>query len=666
VVQLFTFLTLIICFGCQQPTEPSNIVVGKGFDVTVRVHDQAGQPLAGVSVQWAILGGKQVTFTMMPRAGNDGEFAATIPVPVASDSALVVIRTDIPTGTAGAEFKGIQKNGDFRLDTVRICRNASIDIALTRQVTISKCGTLSCTPISLLCEFPDKVSDSSCTPEYVNSTTEILTLSPVTSSAPFVTTKAKVNGGIVNTPATIPIGARFQICYYFTPSINSPVSRDQFTENIVASSPTNPLCLTCTFPLTTEIRRKEDCDCPNSPKPIVFPTDTTKRVDVCIGKDTTVDIPIGVKNDNRATDCDIEFSLISPSSTAEFEVVSANNGLPKTVRISPGASFGKLSVRFSPNAVNNYDFDIRYAMRVIKSDGTVKQCTDQLLVQFHGAGGQSSCDIDTVGSTIFIAPAKKLLDTLKNCVDVDLSSNARTLKIINKGKCDVTISASFNTPLFAVVTPTTLQIPAGKSDSFTLKFLPKATDVWPNGRGSKPGIINFSGQLTLTGCKNQVYTIKGLADTACNYSLYQCMHKWSETLGKWFEVIQMDRSNNIITYKNNPAITTDRDIFIDAINVPALTAMLNSDFSHWKVVGSHPSAFAGETACSFGGQYINSCDAAAPTGQIPVKLWDVVSFTINYTDGRQFCGIIWIVDIRNDTQNASGVPTVCMQICYPL
>ncbi len=664
-VRLFMLLILAVSFGCQQSTEPSDIVVGEGFDVTVRVHDQAGQPLSGVIVQWTILGEKQGQFKTMPQAGNDGEFTATIPVPVATDSALVVIRTDIPTGQAGIEFKGNQKNGDFRLDTLRICGDSIIDITLFRQVTISKCGGLSCTPISLLAELPDKISDSACTPEYVNSTNETLTLSPITSSAPFVTAKVRVNGAIVAGTAVIPNGASFQVCYYFNPSVDARVERNQFTENIIASSPTNPSCLNCTFALTTEVRRKEDCDCPISPKPISFPTDTTKSVEVCVGSDSTVDIPVGFKNDNRLAGCDIEFSMVSPTSNSEFEVLSANNGPASTVRISPGASFGKLSVSFSPTVVKKYPIDIRYAMKVIHTDGTVKQCPDQLVIHFNGMGGQSSCRIDTASSSIFVAPAKTALDTLKNCVDVDLESNARTLKVINTGKCEIDVSASFNTSVYTV-SPSSKLLQAGDTATFTLKFLPKPTDVWNSGRGMKPGSIRFSGILSIKGCVVQDYVIRGLADTACNYSLYQCMHKWSETLGKWFEVIQMDRTNNIITYKNNPAIVSDRDIFIDNINVGALTAILNSDFAHWKVVASHPSMFAGETACSFGTQFINACDASAPTGQIPVKLWDVISFTLNYTDGRQFCGIIWIVDIRNDTQSGAGVPTVCMQICYPL
>jgi len=304
-------------------------------------------------------------------------------------------------------------------------------------------------------------------------------------------------------------------------------------------------------------------------------------------------------------------------------------------------------------------------MKVIQSNGTVKQCPNDLIVRFHGSAGVPSCRIDTLSSTIFLSPAKKVLDTLKNCVDVDLGQNARTLKVINTGKCDVTMTAAFNSTIFTA-SPASKLVGAGDTATFTLKFLPKATDVWSSGRGNNPGKIRFNSQLTISGCVQQLYTINGLADTACNYSLYQCMHKWSETLGKWFEVIQMDRSNNIITYKNNPAITTDRDIFIDNINVGALTTILNSDYAHWKVVDNHPSTFAGETACSFGGKYVTDCDAAAPTGALPVKLWDVISFTLNYTDGREFCGIIWIVDIRNDTQSGAGVPTVCMQICYPL
>lgn len=662
---LCLFLFLVNCLGCQQPTEPSNLIVGNGFDVTVRVQDQSGQPLSGASVQWAILKSKNELFTPMSKSGNDGEFAATIPVPVAYDSAFVVIRTDIPPGIAGLDYKGIQKNGDFRLDTIRICRNASIDIALTRQVIISKCGTLSCSPITLLCEFPDKIIDSSCTPIYVNSTNETLTLFPLTVSAQFVTVKVRVNGTIVTSPITIPNGSNFQICYYFTPKVDAQVSKNQFTETIGASTPTNPSCLTCSFSLTTEIRRKEDCECPTSLKPIHFPLDTNTKVEVCIGNDSTVEIPIGYKNDNRATGCDLEFNLVTPVTSTNFEILSANNGLPTKLRIAPGSSFGKLEVRFSPTQPITYDIDVRYSIKIINSDGTTKQCTDDLIIRFHGLGGQSSCEIDTIGSSLFISPAKKLLDTLRNCVDVDLSSNARRIKIKNTGKCDVDISATFNSILFEV-SPSNLKIRAGKSDSFTVKFLPKASDVWNGTRGTKPGIINFSSQLTLSGCKNQLYTIKGVADTACNYSLYQCMHKWSEPLGKWFEVIQMDRSNNIITYKNNPAIVTDRDIFIDNINVGALTAILNSDYAHWKVVDSHPSAFAGETACSFGGKYVNDCDASTPIAPVNVKLWDVISFTLNYTDGRQFCGIIWIVDIRNDTQSGGGVPTVCMQICYPL
>ncbi len=665
ITELYVFLVLVVCLGCQNSTEPSNLVVGDGFDVTVRVHDQAGQPLAGVAVQWALLGQKQVSFATMSQAGNDGEFAATIPVPVATDSALVVIRTDIPTGIAGLEFKGNQKNGDFRLDTVRVCRDTALDIGFSRQVTVSQCGGLSCSPISLLCEFPDKIEDSACTSEYVNSTTEVLTIAPFTSSVPSVTVKVKVNGVTVSTPATIPIGARFQICYFFAPGINSPIAKDQFNANIVVSSPTNPNCLTCSFTLTTEVRRKEDCDCPLSPKPITFPIDTTKTVDVCVGKDTTVEIPIGFKNDNRAAGCDVEYTLVSPTSNNEFEILSANNGSPNTVRIAPGASFGKLKVLFSPTLIQQYKIDIRYSIKVINADGTVKQCADPLIIHFNGAGGQSTCRIDTLRSTEFLSPAKKQLDTLRNCVDVDLASNARTIVVVNTGKCDVTISAAFNNPLFTV-SPKTKQIQAGDSAVFTLKFLPKPTDVWPGGRGKRPAIERFNGTLSLSGCAVQNYAIPGFADTSCYYPLNQCLHKWPEPLGNWTEVILIDRTNNSLSYSNDPKKVTSRDIFVDNINVAGQTAILNSDIARWKVVASRPSTKPGETACSFGFQFINACDASAPTGPLPVKLWDVVSFTLDYADGRQFCGIIWITDFHNDVQGANGVPQICIQICYPL
>lgn len=646
-------------YGCQNPEEPSGVIVGSGFPTTVTVETESGVPIAGASVEWALMRAGVVGAFARMASGGVGVFTATIPFPVTDLDARAVFRTRPPFGSP--EFLGVQKDGDVRLDTAAVCGETKLTFDLARRRTVTNCGApLECGDVNLLVEVPGRLSDTACTDIVTNSTGTPLSMTVTAGPGIPVEVRTLIridNGDFLPLPQSVPGGSSFQICFIYT--VTAGASASVTTTQITVVGSAGVPCIACDFTLRTEVNVGLVCDCPTDFPTITIPVSPAEDT-VCIGASRDIVIPLTeIRNDNRDGLCDYLFELEKGSSDLDLLLIDFNGDPPTGTRLTPGTSLGNLRLRFRPTQARSYTDSVIYRVRLQnRGNNSQQDCATRLKVIYRGRGSEGSCLIDTASSTIFRKPGNTI-DTIIQCVGLDLQQ--RTLRILNPSGCPLTMNApTSSNPLFSA-TPAQLVIPPNGSGDFIIHFIPDPDSVWPGGRGARPGRLHFQADLTLLDCIQGQIRVPGVADTACRGTRSQALHAWGELRGNWFEGIAMDEATNAINYDNNRSLQGKRDIYIESIDLAGGRAVLGSDRARWRVIQSNrlPNS-ASETACDISPAYIGQCPTPGSAGTVTVQLWDVVIFDIN-----GFCGIAWVIGIEPD-RPVNGVPSVKLQICYPI
>lgn len=398
------------------------------------------------------------------------------------------------------------------------------------------------------------------------------------------------------------------------------------------------------------------CQCPTLP-------DTIKNniLDtVCVGtsKEIQVDLSKVVNNTEASKNCVLEFQRIKSFFNSNILQIT---GEPRSL-LGGGRSLPPLTVRVSPTKRGLIIDSVQYSVRIRNND-SVKDC-GFLNIKLSVFAGQGICKIDSNANDNSLITTNNQID---QCVGLDLIT--KKILIRNIGECPLDILGTMNNNIF-YIDPESNIINPGQVKTFTIHFVPKISDVWPNGRGKAPGITRFNAMLNICGFNIPVV---GIVDTNCYHPNYDCFKQY-DINNQWRQAVVFNRKTNEIT-KGNPVVAPNRDLFFPQINVAGGSCTLESD---WASFGRPPSPFNTRNRSS---QTDNPCNWVVdytpliyssgliswqPTRIDGVRVNDVILFSITYVGSSEpFYGIIWINDIKYDTQ-VNGLPIVCYDICFPI
>ncbi|MEM4261265.1 MAG: hypothetical protein QXG00_08530, partial [Candidatus Woesearchaeota archaeon] len=333
-----------------------------------------------------------------------------------------------------------------------------------------------------------------------------------------------------------------------------------------------------------------------------------------------------------------------------------------TTLIGGGKALPPMTVRVSPRQRGLITDSVVYSVK-IRSDDSVKDC-GLLNIKLSVYAGEGICKIDSNALDNSLITTNNQID---QCVGLDL--NTKRLLIRNIGECPLNISGSINNSIF-YIEPINQSLNPQEVKTFTIHFVPSSRNVWPNGRGNSPGITRFNAVLSICGFDIPVV---GIVDTNCYHPNYDCFKQY-DINNQWRQAVVFNRKTNEIT-KGNPVYSPNRDLFFLSINVVNGTCVLESDWASFgrppAPLNSRTRASVTDNPCNWVSDYtpliFNSGSIAWQSKSISgVRINDVILFSIQYVDKPDpFYGIIWINDIKYDTQ-VNGLPIVCYDLCFPL
>lgn len=683
-------LSLAILVGCQKPTEPSDVVVGNGFATTVNVKDQTGNPVTGAQVFWALKKDSAIGAEKRMSETGVGIYTDVIPVPISDSNIAVMIRTVPPK--EDPELATGQKNGTFRLDTIRVCGSTVLNVELIRSLRITGCGqSLACSDLLLSAAPPTLPTATACTKEYTNNTGEPLTI-PVptlTPADPTIRTYIVVdNGPQQSGTATVTPGSVFRICFELTPGSTASSTLSDHTVTLTGSTPSDPNCLRCQFGVRSVVTIGSTCDCPAAFPQVDYPGSATSEV-LCVGSSASFPIPLtSVKNTNDDPNCVLLFDL-DPTQTIDPDIhlTSLDGGATASgAEVPKGGSLGSLDLTFSPTSARSYTQLIRYKVRLKNvATGAIQDCPNALTIIFHGSAGNAACAIDYANSTLIKTPPR-LTDTLRQGADQDVTA-PKMLCIQNTGEgCNLVIDrVTLTGDAVFEVDPGTLpiSIPPNGSACLPVKFLPTTADVWPNGRSNAPKTI-FHGTLTVgtnPACGEKSFDIVG--EVILQPYNSSCFLEWSSANGGYKGgMFFSDKGELTFPLKDD---RNQLAVYVQSIDLAATPPSAVLASGQQSALGQY-AYFKSEGTLNLGTKDI--CDFASdPTKGYPkdcpdrsgeaqpagynttakVSAGDVLVISY-WHDGKAYCALMIITDIRldKDPNVGSGDPQVCFQVCFPL
>ena len=142
---LFLVVLFLLINGCQNATEPTNIIANNGADITVTVKNQANKNI-NVTVLWKLLNGKNSVTEFQPlRQIQNGTFREVLPIEL-TDTPAEQVRFVFLTrynGSDVATYAGsLPYNGNSRFDTVIACGLLQKEIILMQQTQPICCRTV--------------------------------------------------------------------------------------------------------------------------------------------------------------------------------------------------------------------------------------------------------------------------------------------------------------------------------------------------------------------------------------------------------------------------------------------------------------------------------------------------------------------------------------------
>lgn len=711
----FTMSTIIIllCNGCQNATEPTNIIANNGADITVTVKNQANKNV-NVSVFWKLLIGKNSSTEFQSlRQIQNGTFREVLPIEL-TDTPAEQVRFVFLTRYNGADVAtyagSLPYNGNSRFDTVIACGLLQKEIILTQQTQPVCCRTvLPPQNFEITINSPLFSADTAYS-SIVNLNAQSPCDAPMTIQPPNIIPadtkfemKAKINSPtgsqIVSLPFTFtPItGSSVQWMIIYKDPPTTITSSSNHTVNFVLASSTDPQCITGTGTIERETIVTTNCDCPFAvDTTIIHPQPPSPRDEICIKTSPKrVAIPLPKISNTSKDNCRLVVTLRQRNAPTGISIISFNRGVQlfNGVEVPKGETVDSLYIDVQTDIAGIIDAEFIYDIQVINEDNTIKQC-NTMTIQYRGIGSTGLCNI-LPASSLFINNNVNNIAEIITCVNSE--SDGRTLIIENTSICPLDLTLTFSNARsglfgayikdsagnFTDVSDTRFTIKPKAKQTFYIRFFPILSDVYPNGScsGVQP-ITDFTGTLTITGCTPQVITLKGKADIDCyskfSNSIYQ--HGQADGSTKVFQnVLLISTNGESITQadrkKDSSALFVDRfSITGTAPNGTVNSADISSGvptgfLKFWKAqTGTNAEddicGLLENIMCDPSNQnQINGASSWSTTMNINVN--DVIIFSYEANSGLKYFGIFWIKKLTWSSTFSNAKPQVEYTLCYP-
>ncbi len=686
---VFFVALVLMSLSCQTSIEPDDVVPEGGFRATVRVVDQGNNPIDNARVQWIIsrAGSSQQQLDSAFNAsagaqsaltgsnGNPGVVSFQIPVPVAQAGVLVLFKTTPPVGS---DFLGVQKNGNIRVDTLKVCGETFLTITLQRVVNVQCNGSTNCKDLSLTIEPPVRTRDTVAQGDLIQ-TDGPITITSVSgipgnfSNIGILTSVFNVNSGVSQgIPATIPQNTPYRIRFDVDASSSTASVDTVFTVTVTASQNGVP-CWSCTFDVRLIVKRQSNCDCPTKGMQFTMGPDTS-----CVNvlkMDTLKNIALA----NTSADCQLQLVLDHSKLTepiSEVWVSQMNAQLGEQILLPSGSSLNSVIVNFQPQSSRNYNQNFVFTMFRVSKTGQITRCDSTLQIRFRGTGGNPLFAIDSAGSSIFVRNGSSYRsDTLKQCtIHPDPNTGQGRLCLMNPGNCPLVVDLSIinGSSVFSIDT-TVLTIPAGKSQCITVTFQPSNSDVYPAGRCTPP-IRNFNGAIRASSSfGSATIPLLGFADLDVNCAgkavLIAPKFGARDVAGiNYFITLDILQDNTITNGEQSNGLTDSVKIFVKDIitsgpppNDANITSAVLSTGQfqrvkfYWKAnLKSLPSDIC---------QLFNTYGCPTPNNALtdqPVVEGDILIF-----EYKGSYGILWIKKLAWSDHTNNALPQVEGLVCYP-
>jgi len=680
---------LLAEWSCQSPIEPTTEVVATPVVVTVR--DQSGQPLNGVLVQWAIVrrGALQseidAVFSQLPpaqqaytgSAGSPGYVAFTIPVPVADENALILLKTTPPPDPA---YRGFQKNGDFRLDTIVPCGPTLVPLTLIRRIPVSCVQPTQCSPLAVTVAPGKSVTVAQ--GDFIQTDADVIVdqvlFNPQLPPGIQVTVRVRIgNGQPQPIPTRVPRGQpyRIELTVVALPTASKRDTTLQVTF-IIKQQDGSP-CWDCTVPFELHVRPELECDCP--PNQLYAVTLTA-----CIGtvRDTT--LPVDFLNQNTQCALRLQVQPNRRENPAELGIVALNATPGQSLILLAGQRLTSVRIRFAPRQSRTYSDT--FTIRIFRQTAQGEQLCDSLIrIAVTATSANPLFEIDTARSTLFRrGPGGYEPDTLENCTQRDDPVRSiGTLCLRNTSGCDVDISLDLFQSYGVFVldqNQQSLQVKLRPNDTICVpvRFRPTQSAVYPFGRCGAAQ-RNFRASVIVRS-SNQSVTVPVFGYASVDY---ECSSKATAVLYEFgtqdangtryyitINILQSDVENTLIINEQLDGRTDSVEIYVerlvtvgpppnDANITSAVLATGTVSGVEFNIVNRNLFALPMDICVLFD-QYRCSFDPSQWTRRPTVREGDLLLFRF----GNSY-GILWVKKLSWSNRSIQALPQVEVLTCYP-
>lgn len=687
VVVLCVFLLLY--WSCQSALEPTAEILPT--PLVVFVHDQQGQPINGARVQWIITrrgasqaaidaafaqaGGSQESYT--GSGGAPGFAGFTIPVPVADEQALILLKTTPPPDPA---FQGNQKDGNYRLDTIVLCEPTRVDLVLIRRFPVLCSQPVPCAElrVQLAPGQTTTVAQGDFVQTDVDVTIQQVSITGQLPPGVQVSIRVRVDGGAPQSPpVNIARGHSYRIEFLVTAAASAPAIDTTLQATIVVVQQNGQPCWQCTFPIRVEVHPQLLCDCPQQGIQLLA------SLSACIGtvRDTTV--RIGLLNPNQQCSYRIQVQPNRRENPAELSVVALNGIVGQGITLQPGGRLDSVTIRFSPQQARTYRET--FVLRVFRETTQGLQlCDSAITIDVTATSSTPSFAIDSARSTLFQSQQNRYVsDTLENCATRDEPRGSRgTLCIRNTSGCALQAAVTLQAPagVFTVEGgyPHNVVILPGRDTCIAVKFRPTPATVYPLGR-CNPAQRDFQAQLVVQSANQTVQVpVFGYADMDV-----QCASKATAVLYEFgtqdangshyfitINILQTQQENTLLINEQLDGRTDSVEIYVLRINTSgpppndanitsAVLATGSASGVEFNIVARNMLSLPSDI-CQLFNQYGCSFDPTQWTQQPTVREGDLLLFRFG-----GYYGILWVKKLSWSNRSGQALPQVEVLTCYP-
>ncbi|MCX7930615.1 MAG: hypothetical protein N2663_07850 [Chlorobi bacterium] len=687
--QVFAFVTWALAqWSCQSAIEPTAEIAPTSVVVVVR--DQRGQPIEGARVQWIVTrrGVSQAAINAAFAAavgpseaytgsgGFPGTVAFDIPVPVADEQALILLRTTPPPDPG---YRGIQKNGDWRIDTIIPCGPTALQLTLLRQFPVACNQSVPCSDLDV--RLAPGRTDTAAQGDFVQTDADVIIQQVIiTGQVPAgvqVVPRVRVgNGAPQAPPVSVPRGQPYRIEFVVSASASASTVDTTLQATIVVVQSGGAPCWQCTFPMRIQVRPEQLCDCPQAG------IRRTAIITACIGTSRDTTIAIGLINTNQQCNLSIVVQPNQRENINELSIVQLNNIAGQSIIIPANRRLDSIRIRFTPQQARTYRET--FILRIYRQTAQGLQlCDSSIVIDVTGTSGQPSFGIDSARSTIFqFGQNGYQPDTLVNCTTRDDPRNSRgTLCIRNTSSCLLSGNVRLQgSSLFTIEggAPVSLRLQPGADTCITVAFIPTTAAVYPLGRCS-PAQRNFSATVIVSS-SNQTATVPvyGYAnlDVQCASKATAALYEFGtqDANGtRYFitiNIVQSQTENTLLISEQLDGRPDSVEIYVqriittgpppnDANISSAILATGSASGVEFNIVARNMLSLP-QDICLLFNQYGCSFDPTQWTRQPTVREGDILLFRF----GGSY-GILWVKKLSWSNRSTQALPQVEVLTCYP-